>query len=61
MFEPLYRLQNHTREIVCDCFAPMLSVKDVIDFIWKDCVLLMKQAVFTPKHRPLNNCGAQFC
>jgi hypothetical protein len=36
----------------------MLPANNVIDFMRKPSVILMKQAIFAPEHRPLNHCSA---
>jgi hypothetical protein len=45
-------------EVVRNRLATVLPANDVIDFMRKRSVVLMKQAVFTPEHCPLNNFSA---
>lgn len=39
----------------------MLPAHDVIDFMTKRRIILMKQAILTPEHRPMDYLGSQFC
>jgi hypothetical protein len=46
--------QTRIRKIVRNRLATMLSANNVIDFMRESSVVLMKQAIFTSEHRPLN-------
>jgi hypothetical protein len=39
----------------------MLPANDVVDFMMKRGIIFMKQAVLTPKHRPMDDFGTKFC
>lgn len=55
-------IADHARvgKIVRVLRAAMLSADDVIDFVRKDSVIFVQQAIFTSESRPANYLGTQF-
>jgi hypothetical protein len=53
-------IANHARirKIVRCRLAAVLPANDVIDFVRERRVILVKQTIFTPEHRPLHHFGA---